>query len=337
MEPKRFVWAASRNQSATRLMGKTCRRSARWLALAAMPMAVGLASKADAISLTWDSGGTHPLAPVDGSGNWDTTTSALWSNGLTDSVWINGDAAIFGSNNGVAGTVTIDDPSGVIASGLTFNAASSGNYTIAASGGDILTLTGTTPTITVATGLTPTISAAIAGTNGLSFTGAGSGVLILSGSSNYSGNTTINSGQLQITNATGFGSSTVPSASSAADRPMRTTTARSLTVLTSPATAPARRNSERLVNQNHSETYGGTITLAGNARIGNGGFTSTFSNPIAGGTSNIEFFSSASGTSTFKPASTASIWAAATVTAAGSGNSILFMTYEHHSSHGCAP
>src|ERR1700722_14289476 len=130
MEPKRlFGWADSRKQFANQLT-KRRRRSTVWLALAAMPMVVGLGSGAGAASLTWDSGGIHPLAPVDGSGNWDTAT-AWWSAGVSPDVdWDNVSTAIFGAANGAAGTVTIDTTT-VDAGGLTFNAPGSGNYTIA--------------------------------------------------------------------------------------------------------------------------------------------------------------------------------------------------------------
>jgi autotransporter-associated beta strand protein len=323
MEPKRlFGWADSRKQFANQLT-KWRGRSAVWLALAAMPMVVGLGSGARATSLTWDSGGTHPLAPVDGSGNWDTAT-AWWSAGVAPDVdWDNVSTAIFGAANGAAGTVTIDTTT-VDAGGLTFDGPGSGNYTIAAGSGDTLTLIGATPTIAVATGLTPTISAGVVSVNGLSFTGAGSGTLILSAANSIVGTTTINSGQLQITNAGGFGSSTVIVDSGGQANANNNGTVTNSFTIAGNGTSASQLGA--LVDQNHSETFGGTITLSGNARIGNGGFTSTFSNPIAGGSNSIEFFSSASGASTFRPASTASIWGAATVTAAGSGNSILFMT-----------
>ena len=127
-----------------------------------------------ATTLTWDSSGLNPTAPTDGTGNWDTTTAANWSNGTVDAVWTTGNTAVFGSNNGTANTVTIDDASGTVSTaGINFNAAGSGDYTIAASGADTLTLTAP---ITVNAG-SPTIRAPIAGTAGLTM--AGNGTLVL--------------------------------------------------------------------------------------------------------------------------------------------------------------
>jgi fibronectin-binding autotransporter adhesin len=168
------------------------------LLMAVLPMGL-LSSAAMAANLTWDSGGAHPTTPADGSGNWDTQT-AFWSNGTTDVVWDNVSTAVFGSNNGAAGTVTIDDASGsVTAAGLTFKAASSGNYTVAASGADTLTFSGTSPLISVASGVSATISAPITGAFGSYAVGAtitglvinGTGNLTLSGVNSYTGSTII--------------------------------------------------------------------------------------------------------------------------------------------------
>ncbi len=173
------------------------------LMLAASPVVIGLASsQALGTSLTWDAGGTHPTAPVDGSGFWDTTTS-WWTSGISPDVgWDNLSTAIFGNNNGTAPyTVTIDDLSGTIrAAGLTFNPAGNGsNYTIAASGADTLTLSGTNPIISVSTGVSASIMLPIAGAFGSS-TGTnnttgliikGLGTLTLSGANTYTGSTII--------------------------------------------------------------------------------------------------------------------------------------------------
>lgn len=132
--------------------------------LATAPVAAALwGSPASAQTATWDSSGTTPSGPVDGSGNWDVQTSADWANGGgSDVAWPSGDVAQFG-NGGTAGTVTIDDSTGSVSvGGINFNAVGSGNYTIAANPGDSLALTGTAAipaTITVAAGLSPVISA----------------------------------------------------------------------------------------------------------------------------------------------------------------------------------
>src|SRR4051794_440179 len=76
---------------------------------------------AGAANLTWDSSGANPANPADGSGLWNSTTAANWSNGASDIVWDNVSTAVFGSHNGAAGTVTIDDPSTTVtAAGITF-------------------------------------------------------------------------------------------------------------------------------------------------------------------------------------------------------------------------
>jgi autotransporter-associated beta strand protein len=140
--------------------------------------------------VTWDAGGSAPAAPTDGSGNWNTTTDANWTDGTFDAAWVTGNTATIGANNGPAGTITINDGSGTVsAAGINFNAAGSGNYVVAATGGDTLTLTA--PTITVAAGASPIISAPIVGTSGL--TVAGTGTLTLSGANSYSGNTVVTS------------------------------------------------------------------------------------------------------------------------------------------------
>ncbi len=190
----------NRNRSVQEIFPATRRRRSRTsllLMAAILPVASLLTPHAAAANLTWDSSGTHPTAPVDGSGNWDTLT-ADWSNGTADVVWNNTSTAVFGSG-GTPGTVTIDDASGTVsATGLTFNTG--GNYTIAASGPDTLTLTGASPIISVATGVNATISAPIAGAFGsYAITGAtatgliikGLGTLTLNGINTYTGSTII--------------------------------------------------------------------------------------------------------------------------------------------------
>src|ERR1700722_18057821 len=120
----------NRSSTGNRSQNHWNRRGARWLAIAVAPLAAAFWTDFSAgQSLTFDAGGASPTAPVDGSDNWDTTTTANWSNGVTDSTWINGSTAVFGSG-GNAGTVTIDDPSGsVTAGGVTFN-STNGDYTI---------------------------------------------------------------------------------------------------------------------------------------------------------------------------------------------------------------
>ena len=169
-------------------------------------------------SLAWNSTGSSTTGAHDGSGTWadQSTGGAItnWWNGVSNVFWSNSGqyVAVFGATNGAAGTVTLSG--GVMASGITFNSAGSGNYNIAG-GGNTLTLNGPitanvsaaisapvalglSPNITTASGQTLTISGAVSGTNGLTFTGAGT--TILSANNTYSGGTTNSSGTLQLGN-----------------------------------------------------------------------------------------------------------------------------------------
>jgi autotransporter-associated beta strand protein len=106
--------------------GKRLQRCAQGIAMLLTAMA---ASQAGATTLTWDSSGTSPAAPVDGSGPWD-TASMLWSNGTTDVAWSDGNAAVIGSGNGTA-AYTIALGAAISASNVTFNnAGASASYTI---------------------------------------------------------------------------------------------------------------------------------------------------------------------------------------------------------------
>ena len=169
---------------------------------------ISVTARTNAANLTWDGSGTHPAAPVDGTGLWDTAAAFWTSGGASDVVWDNASTAVFGAGNGSAPyTVTIDDVSGTVsAGGLTFNSAGTGNYTIAASGGDTLTLNVLNPIIGIAPGVSAAISAPIAGAfnsyaggspvTGLVIKDTGStstGTFTLSGINTYTGSTVIES------------------------------------------------------------------------------------------------------------------------------------------------
>lgn len=151
--------------------------------------AAGLISAVHAATLTWDASGANPAAPTDGTGTWN-TSAANWSNGAADLAWpnSNADVAVFGANNGAAGAITVGT---VTANGITFNAATSGNYSLS---GGTLTLDGTTPTVTAT--VDASIASAIAGTLGLAKAGIGN--LTLSGTNTYSGGTAVNAGTLTV-------------------------------------------------------------------------------------------------------------------------------------------
>lgn len=148
--------------------------------------------------VTWDAV-TGTTGAQDGSGTWNTVT-ANWWNGSTDVLWPNStnDTAVVGAASGSAGTINI---SGTITlSNLTFNAAGSGNYTLA---GGTLSFSGPAqPTIIVNTDAT--ISSSILGTN---LNKSGAGDLTLNGNNAaLAGNLIVSSGVLNIASSTALGS-----------------------------------------------------------------------------------------------------------------------------------
>jgi autotransporter-associated beta strand protein len=145
-------------------------------------------------SLVWDSNiGT--TGAQDGAGTWDTTNlnffgnsnNWAWNNSLPLSV-------TFGSASAAAGTVTLG--ANVTASNLTFNAASSGNYTIAGGGFAMTLASGTT----IAANVNATISAPISAPG---FTKTGAGTLTLSGSNTFTGTLTVGTGAVSGGNVNG--------------------------------------------------------------------------------------------------------------------------------------
>ena len=148
-----------------------------------------------ATTLTWDSSGSNPTAPVDGVGTWN-TTGTNWSNGATDAAWNNTSdssyVASFGSysTSNPVGTVTLG--SNITAGGLVSNAAYGGNYTIAGSGSYGLTLTGSS----VVANASFTLSANTTFQQGLDLTGGQT--LTLSGTNTNSVGTTVAAGTLDV-------------------------------------------------------------------------------------------------------------------------------------------
>jgi fibronectin-binding autotransporter adhesin len=89
--------------------------------------------------LTWNANSSAGTTAVDGSGTWD-LASTNWTDGTNYA--FNGpertEQAIFGAGNGAAGTVTVG--ANIPVDQIIFNAAGSGNYTIASSGSNVLQL-----------------------------------------------------------------------------------------------------------------------------------------------------------------------------------------------------
>lgn len=148
-------------------------------------------------TLYWDingttagAGGATPAGTwrTSGSGNQNWNTSAAGT-GTTD-FWTNDSIAVFSAGTDASGSYTVTVSSAptvdsiIIQEGnLTFNSNS-------------LTLTGSTPSITVAAGLVATFNTRISGTD---FVKAGDGTVVFTGTSkNYSGDTLINAGTLQL-------------------------------------------------------------------------------------------------------------------------------------------
>jgi autotransporter-associated beta strand protein len=142
-------------------------------------------------ALTWDANPATAGAQ-DGGGSWD-ITSPNWWNGTADVIWNNLAMPItttFGIANAPAGTITLG--TAITVGNLSFNAAASGDYTIA--GGYTLTIANT-PVVSVAASCSPTISASVAG-SGFSKTGAGT--LTLGGANTMSGTLAISGGTLAL-------------------------------------------------------------------------------------------------------------------------------------------
>ena len=69
-------------------------RKGKFVVLAAVPViSAFFTTPSIGQTLTWDASGANPTAPTDGSGSWNTTTNATWSDGVNNSVWVNGDVA----------------------------------------------------------------------------------------------------------------------------------------------------------------------------------------------------------------------------------------------------
>jgi fibronectin-binding autotransporter adhesin len=166
--------------------------------LATSPLVVvSLTSNASAGSLEW-AGSTTGLA-TGTSNDWDSATTANWSDGIGLVNWPapggTDDDAVFG---GTAGTVTITTAT---ANDITFNTS---GYDLT---GGTLTLNGTTPTLTTGDGINATISSAIDGASGLVKSGGGS--LTLTSANLYSGGTTLSGGTLVAANDSALGSGSV--------------------------------------------------------------------------------------------------------------------------------
>ncbi|MDP1590314.1 MAG: autotransporter-associated beta strand repeat-containing protein, partial [Prosthecobacter sp.] len=128
----------------------------------------------------------------DGTGTW-TAGSPNWFNQtqtLQNQSWLNGSDAVFGAGSGTAGTITLSGP--ITAGNLTFNAATSGSYTLGGSG--VLTLASSTITSNVAAA----INAVLAGDTAWAKQGAGQLTLGGSLSNTNTGTLALSAGRLHL-------------------------------------------------------------------------------------------------------------------------------------------
>lgn len=152
---------------------------------------------------------------TDASGNWNTSTTAPWLDGIVAEGA--GSTAYFTYDITGNRTATLTAP--LTIGNLVFGdsgTTTSGNWVIAGSAANPLTLQGTTPTITVnslAANSLASITANLSGTSGL--TKAGVGILSLSGSNTYSGGTSVSEGSLRVGSSFSLGSGAVTVASGA--------------------------------------------------------------------------------------------------------------------------
>lgn len=155
-----------------------------------------LLGAASADVLVWDAN-TVTDGAQDGAGTW-TAGLPNWFNQtqtLQNQSWLNGSDAVFGSGSGTAGAITLSGP--ITAGNLTFNAATTGSYTLGGSG--VLTLVNSTITSNVAA----TINAVLAGDT--AWFKSGAGTLTLGGgvSNTHTGLLTVNQGVLMLSKTGG--------------------------------------------------------------------------------------------------------------------------------------
>lgn len=201
-------------------------------------------------------------------GTWD-KTSTNWSGAPADP-W---DVTNGPSNTAIFNTASLAAPvSGTVyTNGITFN-------TNGGLGGGTITLAGSTPTITIATNIIGTIDSTIAGSNGLTKNGTGilrfgSSVGGAGGVNNYSGVTTINSGEIDLRNASGLGLTGVGNGTTVTDgaalRIRAVVNGNTVSIGEDLTIAGTGTNAtlSAIRNQNGNTTLTGKVTLSGNATI----------------------------------------------------------------------
>lgn len=147
---------------------------------------------ATANNLYWQ-GGTGSWVPSGGT-QWNPAKASPGTTG-----WDNSGTAVAAFSSTPNSVVTVDGA--IKATGLQFDVT---GYTVAATAGSAITLSGANNTIQVTNATdTATISAPLAGTAGYNKTGAG--LLVLQGANTFSGNTTLTGGTLAISATANLG------------------------------------------------------------------------------------------------------------------------------------
>ncbi len=212
-------------------------------------------------SLYWDPTGVSP-ATAGGSGIWDELIHSDWltpniNSPLPAVAWVDGSIANF--SGGTNPTVTLG--SSVIANQINFNST---GYTIAGSGGNLLTLGGATPTIDVGSGSGNTFNATIS-TN----ISAASPVNIVD---TFTGTGTTPNNILNLTGTTNFSSGTLTiTSSNVATELFNVAISQPLSLSTLNFSTPAANNTYLI----------GTVTTAGNPPTGTlGSLTMTGPTPL---------------------------------------------------------
>ena len=170
-----------------------------WRAVLVFALAVAtmFALPAGAASLTWDNNGSD-TGQTDGAGTW--LDADMWWDGAANATWNNSapDDAIIGSG-GAGGTITL----GTVIAGSVLLDNFTGTYTL--SGGSLDQSGGITIGTTAGN---VTISSPVSGTGGITKTGAGR-LTLSSTSSSYSGQLSIEDGELYATSINNNGANGV--------------------------------------------------------------------------------------------------------------------------------
>lgn len=212
-----------------------------------------------ALEYYWDADGTAPLN--DGAGSWDAIGGTNWFNGSSYGSWVDNNIAIFGANNGPAGTIDVVD---VQARKILFRNPGSGFYTLS---GGIITLIDTAiiETDTSSPTTQTDISSTISGTSGLTKTNIG--ILNLSGTNTYSGPTSILAGSLVFRSTSSAPVTSQFNISAVATLAFNITDTQTINTLIAGDGALTKDSTGTLILTNSLNNYSGGTTISGLGRL----------------------------------------------------------------------